>query len=68
MNYAIEVLEKEKLLLEKCLSEWDCKEYPDAKKQRDNRLLEINQSIEKIKNVLNPCSLCGQIIVKQFIK
>jgi len=66
MSYAIEILEEESRRLERCLSEWHCKEYPEAKKQRDNRLIEINQAITKIKNVLEPCELCGMKTVKSL--
>lgn len=50
MGYAIEILEKEKQILEKCLSEWDCKNYPEAKKEREERLKSINKAI---KNLIN---------------
>jgi hypothetical protein len=49
MDYAIEVLENDKRLLEKCLSEWESIEYPEAKKQREKRLRSINNAINKIK-------------------
>lgn len=45
MNYAIETLEKEKDLIEKALSEWECKEYPEAKKERVKRLNDLNNAI-----------------------
>jgi len=48
MNYAIEVLEKEKALIEKALNNWECKEYPEAKKERDKRLKELNEAIKKL--------------------
>lgn len=48
MNYAIEILEKEKLLIEKALTNWETKEYPEAKKQREKRLNELNEAIEKL--------------------
>lgn len=40
------MLEREKQHLEKCLSEWDTKEYPLAKKERDDKLNEVNKAIE----------------------
>lgn len=49
MNYAIQTLEKEKSLIEKALSEWDCKEYPEAKKERVKRLSELNDAISQLK-------------------
>jgi len=48
MSYAIEVLEKEKALIEKALNNWESKEYPEAKKERDKRLKELNEAIEKL--------------------
>lgn len=48
MNYAIETLEKEKALIEKALNEWECKEYPEAKKEREKRLNDINNAINKL--------------------
>ena len=48
MNYAIEILEKEKSLIEKALTNWETKEYPEAKKQREKRLNELNEAIEKL--------------------
>lgn len=45
MNYAIETLEKEKALIEKALTEWETKQYPEAKKQREKRLKELDNAI-----------------------
>lgn len=53
MTYAIEILEKEKAILEKCLSEWDEREYPEAKKEREKRLKDINKAIEKLNETRN---------------
>jgi archaellum biogenesis ATPase FlaH len=50
MNYAIEILEKEKSLIEKALTNWETKEYPEAKKQREKRLNELNDAIKAIDN------------------
>ena len=49
MNYAIELIEREISLLERCLNAWECKEYPDAKKQRDKRLNELNEALNVLK-------------------
>ena len=48
MNYAIEVLEKEKTLLLKCLSDWDIKLYPEAFKERNNRIKDIEKAIQTL--------------------
>lgn len=48
MNYAIEVLEKEKTLLLKCLSDWDCKQYPEAFKERNDKVKNIEKSIQTL--------------------
>ena len=45
MSYSIQVLEREKHLLEKCLNEWESKEYQEAKKERETKLKDINESI-----------------------
>ena len=49
MNYAIELIENEISLLERCLSAWECKEYQDTKKQRDNRINELNEALNVLK-------------------
>jgi hypothetical protein len=56
MNYAIEVLQKEKVILEKCLSEWDEKKYPEARNQRNEKLKDLQKTIEILKT--NRLSLC----------
>lgn len=48
MNYAIEVLEKEKTLLLKCLTDWDVKEYPEALKDRNNKIKDIEKAIQTL--------------------
>ena len=48
MNYSIQILEREKHILEKCLNEWETKEYQEAKKERENKLKDINDSIIKL--------------------
>lgn len=50
MNYAIETLEKEKALIEQALNKWECKEYPEAKKEREKRLKELNEVLNKLKS------------------
>jgi hypothetical protein len=51
--YPINILEKEKELLEKCLTEWESKEYPEAKKERERKLKEINKAIEELNKLNN---------------
>lgn len=46
MTYAIEILEKEKELLIKCLNEWNIQTYPEAKKEREKRLNDINNALQ----------------------
>lgn len=48
MNYAIQILEREIKALQRCLNEWECKEYPDAKKERDKRLNELNEALNRL--------------------
>jgi hypothetical protein len=48
MNYAIEILENELNILQRCLNEWDCQMYPEAKKEREKRLNDINNAINKL--------------------
>lgn len=50
---AINVLNREKELLEKCLNEWESKEYPEAKKERERKLKEINNAIEELNKLNN---------------
>jgi len=53
MEYVINLLEKDKHLLEKCLNEWECLEYPSAKKEREDKLTEINKAIKLLTNDTN---------------
>ena len=46
MSYAIKVLKDERDLIKDCLSKWDEKKYPEARKVRDKRLKELNNAIE----------------------
>jgi hypothetical protein len=48
MNYSIEILEKEKTLLLKCLNDWDVKEYPEALKDRNNKIKDIEKAIQTL--------------------
>jgi len=50
MEEAIIILKKEKQLLEDCLKGWKSENYPDAFKQRNKKLAEINQALNLIKN------------------
>lgn len=48
MTYVICLLEKERDLITRCLNEWESKEYPEAKKEREKRLKELNEAIKKL--------------------
>jgi hypothetical protein len=48
MNYAIEILENELNILQRCLNEWESENYPEAKKERQKRLNDINNAIDKL--------------------
>lgn len=50
INYSIEVLEREKYLLNMCLSTWDENHYPEARKERERKLKDIENTLNKIKN------------------
>jgi hypothetical protein len=59
MRYSIEILEKERDILRKCLSEWQSENYPDAKKEREKRFNDIDECISILKCVndgINPFS------------
>lgn len=49
MNEAIFILEKEKKLLQDCLKGWSPDNHPEAFKQRNKKLLEINKAIDLLK-------------------
>tara|TARA_R110000782_G_scaffold139199_1_gene231716 strand:+ start:307 stop:582 length:276 start_codon:yes stop_codon:yes gene_type:complete len=55
MKYAIEVLEKDKELLKRCLSNWEINQYPEAKKERINKLQDLNNAINflDLKPIIN---------------
>lgn len=42
------ILTQETTRLELALSSWDCKKYPEARKQRDKKLKDIKKSLELI--------------------
>jgi len=48
-NYAIQVLEKEIYLLEKCLTDWEEQHYREARKERIKKLDELKQAIRELK-------------------
>lgn len=48
--YALEILEKEKQLLKECLKGWKSENYPEAFKERNKKLLELEIAIDKLKN------------------
>lgn len=61
MEYVINILEKDREILEKCLNEWESKEYPSAKKERESRLEEIKKAINILSNskIKNTEPICG---------
>ncbi len=48
-KYSIEVLEKERQLLNDCLSDWDLQKYPEARKERENRLRDIDETLKMLR-------------------
>jgi hypothetical protein len=48
-NYAIQVLEREIYLIEKCLSEWELLQYREARIERIKRLDELKQAVRELK-------------------
>ena len=38
MSYSIELLQKERQLITKCISEWEISHYPEAREVRVNKL------------------------------
>ena len=48
MNYAIKILQNELNILQRCLNEWESENYPEAKKEREKRLNDINNAINKL--------------------
>jgi hypothetical protein len=56
MTYAIEILEKDRQLLEQCLDGWHYEPdgkvtFAEAMKDRENKLKEVNKAIEILKGV-----------------
>ena len=49
MNYAIQILENEINMIQRCLTELESKEDQEAKKEREKRLKELNEALNKIK-------------------
>jgi len=50
MEYAIEVLEKEIYLIEKCLSDWELNQYREARIQREIKLNQLKQAVRELKS------------------
>jgi hypothetical protein len=64
MNYSIEILEEEKRVLNICLSNWDLNTYPEAHKERQKKIEDLNYSISILKCVkdgINPFSESASI-------
>lgn len=59
MNEAIFILEKEKHLLQQCLKGFKKDYYPDAFKQRNKKLKEINYALETLKQKQSLIELTG---------
>lgn len=57
MTHALDVLKTEKHQLEKCLSNWDLEQYPEAREERDRKLRSCElaiTAIELVNNGFNP--------------
>ena len=50
MKYSIKILEEEKAMMKKCLSNWDKEHYPEAHKERMGRVKDLDEAIRIIKN------------------
>ena len=50
MEEAIFILEREKTILQNCLKGWKPESHPDAFKQRNKKLFEIEKAIKLLKN------------------
>jgi len=48
MNYAIEVLQKEKSLIDRCLKGFNKEEYKEAFKRQSKKSKELKKAIEKL--------------------
>lgn len=51
MEYVLNILKNEALILEKCLNDWESKEYPLAKKEREDKINQIYKAIDYIKSI-----------------
>jgi hypothetical protein len=52
-NYAIETLQKELQIIEKALSSWEVKKFPDERKQREKRKTQLIEAIVLLGGDLN---------------
>lgn len=50
MNYALQTLKQELTLIEKIVSNWDEKFYPEAYKDRLRKINDLKKAIDKIEN------------------
>lgn len=53
MEYVINLLEKEKAIFEKLLNDWDINQQVESRKDRDDKLKQLNNAL----NILNNGSL-----------
>lgn len=51
MNYAIETLQKEIRILKEALKGWKSKDYPEAFKERNKRLNDLELALAKLQNI-----------------
>lgn len=64
MNYSINQLEKEAKSLRICLSDWDLNNYPISRKDRQDKLNDLEMAISVLKCVnegINPFSESASI-------
>ena len=47
MDYAIEVLKKDKKLIDTCLSKWDKENYPDIRKRQEKKSNELERAADR---------------------
>jgi len=59
MEEAIIILEREKNLLEDCLKGWKSENHPEAFKQRNKKLKEINYALDTLKQKQSLIELTG---------
>ncbi len=48
MNYALKILQDEHERIKNALNKWEIDQYPDARKERMNRLIDLTNAIELI--------------------